>query len=267
VNLEGVEHVGPLLFHYVNVFFPHGPLVWLLASFLITFFISRYITFRIRSGRGRLSDLALGAIHIHHMVWGVGLVLVSGTAAFAFGPGPFAVAPAIAFGAGAALMLDEFALILYLRDVYWAQEGRLSLVAVLVVAIAIGMFALPFGQLPEYGLPILTAFVLLYVLFTAITLAKGKVFTSIGGLFVPLLVLYGGLRLARPDSPWARFWYTRNPEKLHRARARYERVGAVGRRRQQLLEIMSVTEPPDADVHGPGVKERELWLGLAEGAH
>lgn len=165
---------------YVNVFFPHGSLVWLLASFVLTFLISRYITFRIRLGRGPFSDLALGAMHVHHMVWGVGLILVSGTAAFAFGPGPFAFAPAIGFGAGAALVLDEFALILYLRDVYWAKEGRLSLAAVLVVAIALGMITLQFAPIgqpggPDYSLPSVIAFGVTYVLFTAIALAKGKV--------------------------------------------------------------------------------------------
>jgi len=258
--------VGPLSFHDVNVFFPQGPVVALLGSFVITFLASRYITFRIRSGRGRFSDVAVGAVHVHHMVWGVGLVLVSGTAAIAFGPGPFAVFPAIAFGAGAALMLDEFALILYLRDVYWAKEGRVSLVAVLVVAIAIGMFVLPFAQLPEYGLPIVTAFVLGYVALTAVALAKGKILTSIGGLFVPLLVLFGALRLARPDSPWARYRYARNPEKVRRARARYDHPGAVARRRR-LLEIMGLTDPSDPEVDPSGVNERELWLGLYEGAH
>ena len=251
----------------MNVFLPHGAVVWLLVSFVITFLVSRYITFRIRSGHTRFSDVALGALHVHHMVWGVGLVLVSGTAAIAFGPGAFAVFAAIGFGAGAALVLDEFALILYLRDVYWAKEGRLSLASVLVVAVAMGMFALPLAQLPEYGLPLTTAFVLCYVLFTAVTLAKGKVLTSIGGLFVPLLVLYGALRLARPDSLWARFWYARNPEKLRRARTRYDHPGAVARRRQQLLEIMSPDQPSDTAVDGPAVKEHVLWLGLHEGAH
>jgi hypothetical protein len=252
---------------YLHVFLPRGPLVWLLASFVITFLVSRYITFRIRSGRGHLSDVALGGTHVHHMVWGVALVLISGTAAFAFGPGMFAVAPAVVFGAGAALVLDEFALLLYVRDVYWAKEGRLSLSAVLVVAIAIGMITLPFGRLPDYGLPIVAAFVLSYVPFTAIALAKGKVFTSVGGLFFPLLVLYGGLRLARPDSPWARFWYTRNPDKLRRARARYGHPGAVARRRQNLLAILNVIDPSDARADEPEVKEHELWFGLTEGAH
>jgi hypothetical protein len=206
-------------------------------------------------------------MHIHHMVWGVGLVLASGTAAFGFGAGPLTVAAAIGFGVGAALVLDEFALILYLRDVYWAQEGRLSLAAVLVVAIAIGMFALPFGQLPEYGLPLVTVFVLSYVLFTGIALAKGKVFTSIGGLFFPLLVLYGSLRLARPDSPWARYWYARKPGKLRRAEARYGHTGAVARGRQRLLESMGGIAPIAVDVVRPTIHERELWFGLAEGAH
>jgi hypothetical protein len=224
----------------------------LLLSFVLTFVLSRTITARIRAGGGRFSDVAIGALHVHHMVWGVGLVLLCGTVAFAFRPGwPIDIAPAVGFGAGAALVLDEFALILYLRDVYWAEEGRLSLAAVIVMAIAVGMIALPLapGRLPGYSRPILVSIVLAYVLLTAVCLAKGKVLTSLVGLFVPVVVIYGGLRLARPESPWARLRYGRDPKRLLRAQARYGRRVSRERRRQRLLALISGTDGPDA---GPG---------------
>jgi hypothetical protein len=224
----------------------------LLLSFVLTFVLSRTITARIRAGGGRFSDVAIGALHVHHMVWGVGLVLLCGTVAFAFTPPwPIDIAPAVGFGAGAALVLDEFALILYLRDVYWAEEGRLSLAAVIVMAIAVGMIALPLApdRLPGYSRPILVSIVSAYVLLTAVCLAKGKVLTSLVGLFVPVVVIYGGLRLARPESPWARLRYRRDPKRLLRAQARYGRRVSRERRRQRLLALISGTDGPDA---GPG---------------
>jgi hypothetical protein len=229
----------------MSLYWPGGTLVWLLASFVVTVVVSRYVTARIRAGRGRFSDVAVGALHIHHMVWGVGLVLLCGVIAFAFRPvWPYDVAPAIGFGAGAALMLDEFALILYLRDVYWAEEGRLSLAAVIVMAVVLGMIALPLSHLPAQSRPILMSLVAIYVAFTAACLAKGKVLTSLTGLFLAPVVVYGALRLARPDSPWARRRY--GPEKLRRSQERYANRIVRELRRQRLLEMISgkdLTDP------------------------
>jgi hypothetical protein len=232
----------------MTLYWPGGPLVWLLTSFVLTVVVSRFVTSRIRAGRGRFSDVAVGALHIHHMVWGVGLVLLCGTVAFAFKPvWPYDIAPAIGFGAGAALMLDEFALILYVRDVYWAEEGRLSLAAVVVMAVAVGMIAFPLAHLPAESLPIVAPLVAVYVAFTAVCLAKGKVLTSLAGLFVAPVVLYGGLRLARPGSPWARRRYS--PEKLRRSRERYANRVVRERRRQRLLELISGTDLSDPQAH------------------
>jgi len=245
---------------------PEGSLVWVLLACVVTVVMSRYITYRIRTGRGRFSDVGIGALHLHHMVWGVGLILICGTAQFAFRPEwPFDVAPGLGFGAGAALVLDEFALILYLRDVYWAREGRLSLAAVLVMTIALGMIALPLApsHLPEYGRWIVLGLIVTYVVFTAICLAKGKILTSLGGLFIPAVVLYGAVRLARPNSPWARFWYGRNSKKRERALVRYDRTGVRARRRQKLLEILSGTE--ERLVASKALADRPVARGSSDG--
>jgi hypothetical protein len=232
----------------MTLYWPGGPLVWLLASFVLTVVVSRFVTARIRAGRGRFADVAVGALHIHHMVWGIGLVLLCGTVAFAFRPGwPFDMAAAIGFGAGAAMTLDEFALILYVRDVYWAEEGRLSLAAVILMAVVVGMVALPLAHLPAESLPIVAVLVAAYVAFTGACLAKGKVLTSLAGLFFAPVVIYGGLRLARPDSPWARRRY--GPEKLRRAQERYAHRVVRERRRQRLLELISGTDIPDPQAH------------------
>jgi hypothetical protein len=74
-----------------------------------------------------------GGVHIHHLVWGNSLVLLAGFAAFVSDLySPWWQITSIAFGIGAGLTLDEFALWLYLRDVYWSTEGQDSIDAVVV---------------------------------------------------------------------------------------------------------------------------------------
>jgi hypothetical protein len=118
----------------------------------------------------------------------------------------------------------------------------LSLAAMIVMAVAVGMVALPLAHLPAQSIPIVAGLVAVYVAFTGVCLAKGKVLTSLAGLFVAPVVLYGGLRLARPDSPWARHRY--GPEKLRRSRERYANRVVRERRRQRLLELISGTDAP-----------------------
>jgi hypothetical protein len=231
---------------------PDISLLVLLGSFIVTYGVARQITAQIRTGRGPFGDVAVGALHLHHMVWGAGLVLVSGTAAFAFRPEwPANVAPSVGFGVGAALLLDEFALILYLRDVYWSDEGRGSIYAVIVMGLVVGMIALPLapGQLPHQSRPVVIAWAAVYVLLTAVCLAKGKVFTCMIGLFVPPVVVYGAPRLARPDSPWARVFYS--PKQLARTHRRYRPMRTRERRRQQLLDLIERVDRRELAVPHP----------------
>lgn len=110
-------------------------------SFLVAFVIVRIITHLIRAGVGPFHNVSRGELHIHHMVWGILLLLgvgygwllqigtgLEGTSRIA------GIALSIFYGIGAALTLDEFALWLNLRDVYWAREGRASLDAVVLFA-------------------------------------------------------------------------------------------------------------------------------------
>jgi hypothetical protein len=118
---------------------------WILAAFLVTFLLVRLITHAIRAGRGPLRNMTLGETHIHHMVPGILLVLVTGylSNAISFRAGRTTVA--VLFGVGAALTLDEFALWLHLRDVYWQREGRRSIDIVIVAATLAGLVVLGFG--------------------------------------------------------------------------------------------------------------------------
>ena len=113
------------------------PLFFLLVGFILTFVLARLNT-RLARARGgsRLhmsSIVTPGGLHIHHSVFGIVGMVVAGILEFALQPGsPWVEMFALAFGSGAALTLDEFALILHLEDVYWTGEGRASIDAVIL---------------------------------------------------------------------------------------------------------------------------------------
>jgi hypothetical protein len=201
------------------------PLFLLLLAFLITFALTRGYT-RIARIR-RWGSGSVGGVHLHHMVVGIILVLGAGLAAIAYDPdaqGRGRDLIGILFGIGAALVLDEFALSLYLRDVYWSPEGRKSVDACLLgVAVASLMLVgiSPFGtdQSAASGRWALFADIGLNVLFAVITMAKGKIALGLIGVFIPLLGLITAIRLAKPTSLWARRLY--DERKLERARRRF----------------------------------------------
>ncbi|MFI1563328.1 hypothetical protein ACH4ZX_09705 [Streptomyces sp. NPDC020490] len=201
------------------------PLLLALTAFVLTFLITRTITRLIRAGRGPFGNVKAGGLHIHHVVPGVVLTVVGGFGAVTSGRYGFgAAACAVLFGIGAGLVLDEFALILHLQDVYWTEEGRQSVEVVVLTAAVVGLvlagFA-PFGvndmsqqELHSRGSVIAT--VVVDFLFSLAVLAKGKVRMAVFSVIVPFVGVIGFVRLARPGSPWARRFYRNRP----RARAR-----------------------------------------------
>ncbi|MFE0751944.1 DUF2254 family protein [Gordonia sp. NPDC058843] len=216
------------------------PLFFLLLAFVLTFL---FIRFSVRMIRAEVSwwpgNVTPGGVHVHHAFFGMMAMLLAGFGFVAVDPLRTPVIDCVLaalFGIGAALVLDEFALILHLRDVYWAEEGRTSIDAVFV-AIAIGLLFLlglqPFGAFEvvgdirnENGLVarlVAAGFVVLNVLLAVVTLLKGKVWTGLVGMFVPVLLWFGAARLARPRSPWARWRYKNRPRKLARAIGREQR--------------------------------------------
>ena len=122
-------------------------------SFFVSFAIIRLITHSIRAGVGPFHNLSHGATHIHHLVWGILILLVVGYGwliQLGTGQGRSSAIvsrlTAILYGTGAALTLDEFALWLHLRDVYWEREGRASVDAVFLfgAVISAGFWGGPF---------------------------------------------------------------------------------------------------------------------------
>ncbi|MGA2911011.1 MAG: hypothetical protein ABSE17_00015 [Candidatus Levyibacteriota bacterium] len=106
----------------------------ILVSFLITFAIIRTITHlqKLNLLPNQRNDI----LHIHHLVPGIILLLISGYVGISFwSVHKLRTLMAVLFGIGAALTIDEFALWLYLRDVYWAKQGRDSIDAFIFVII------------------------------------------------------------------------------------------------------------------------------------
>jgi hypothetical protein len=109
---------------------------WL--SFTAAFAGVRALTYSIRAGRGPFHDVTPKGVHLHHYLWGILLVSSAGGVAVR-GDERLRRHPlvATAYGVGMALIIDEFALLLDLKDVYWAKQGRWSVdLGVGIIAIA-----------------------------------------------------------------------------------------------------------------------------------
>jgi hypothetical protein len=199
------------------------PVLLLLLAFLITFALTRLYT-RLARVYGWGSG-SVGGVHLHHMVVGILIVIATALVAVAEWPSGIDII-AIFFGVGAALILDEFALSLYLEDVYWSPEGRTSIDATImgVMLAALLMVGIsPFGvNDAHYSRTYAFGVVVVNVVLAAITILKGKLMLGLGGIFIPILGLIGAIRLAKPQSAWARLFYRHSPRKLERARERFE---------------------------------------------
>ena len=202
------------------------PAFLMLLAFILTLAGTRFYT-RMARVRGWGSAI-VGDVHVHHLVPGVVLSLVAGGLVFALEPREFWVAIlAACFGAGAALVLDEFAMLLHLDDVYWTTEGRLSidvcLAAIAFLALAVvATFPLSSDSAGErLGRSIADGLLLLNVCLVTVTLLKGKLKLGVFGIVFALLSLVGSVRLAKPTSVWARLVYPDNGRRLRRSRERY----------------------------------------------
>jgi hypothetical protein len=204
-----------------------------LLAFLVSFLFIRTSARLMRSPRVPWwpGSVETGGVHIHHMVFGISLLLASGFTAFVSDlDAPYWQITAIAFGIGAGLTLDEFALWLRLSDVYWSQEGRESIDAVIVTALIGGLVVLglqPFDLDHTPSAIGTTIAVPIVVGLAATAFAKGRIMLGAISIFVPLVGVFAAFRLAKPGSPWARRRYRGSrAHRLERARARY----AAGRR-------------------------------------
>jgi hypothetical protein len=204
------------------------PLLVLFAAFVLTFIVTRTITRMIRAGKGPFHDnVSSSGVHVHHAVPGIVLLVVGAFVAVGTSGSDSAwtIVAALLVGVGTSLVLDEFALILHLQDVYWADEGRIS---VEMVSLAMGCLGLAVCGLTPFDLDgiaggiegavvlALTIGIVLWLI--VVSVMKGKYKLALFGAFIPLCALVAAVRLARPESRWAKRHY--GPEKLARAEKR-----------------------------------------------
>jgi hypothetical protein len=222
---------------------PRAPAMLVLVAFLVSFAFIRTSARMIRSPRFAWwpgSVTTDSGLHIHHLVWGISLLLISGFVAFATElQAPWAQITAVGFGIGAGLTLDEFALWLHLEDVYWSRDGRASLDAIVlatVFAVVVMLGIRPLGLDAPGDKLLATGVVIVFVGIAAVAFLKGRFVLGIVALHIPLVGLYVAMRLATPGSPWAQRRY--RGDKLARAKHRFRPDRPAARRRNRMLDLI-----------------------------
>jgi hypothetical protein len=211
----------------------------LLGSMLLSF---GFIRFSTRMIRAEVSwwpgNVTPGGVHIHHLVFGIVLMMLAGFLNFVIQPGsPWFEILAGVFGVGVGLTLDEFALWLYLDDVYWSEEGRSSVDAVVFAAIIGGAIIIGFVPLDASGgsiIAIVSSVVILLAICAVVAL-KGKISSAVIGMFIPPVAWVAAIRLARPGSWWATRRYADGSRKEAKCEARKARHDRRVRRFQDLI--------------------------------
>ena len=99
-------------------------LAWL--AFTVMFGVLRVLTFVIHHHVEGFGDISAGGVHLHHYLWGILLLVIVGMLGLIERSPNWHVVMGLLFGVACALVVDEFALLLNLRDVYWEQQGRVS---------------------------------------------------------------------------------------------------------------------------------------------
>lgn len=202
-----------------------------LAGFILSFAFIRMSTRLMRSPKVPWwpgSVVSDSGVHLHHLVFGIVTMMIAGTLGFAaFGHSPLTEICAFGFGVGAGLTIDEFALWVYLDDVYWAEQGRSSIDATVIAAA--GMFLMLLGFSPfsfETGsveaVVGSVAVALSVFALVAICFAKQRILHGAIGFFIFPIAIYGASRIGKPGSPWARRRYgERQPAKQAKAEQRF----------------------------------------------
>lgn len=203
----------------------------ILVGFILSFAFIRMSTRLMRSPRVPWwpgSVVSDSGVHLHHLVFGIVTMMIAGTLGIsALGESPYTEICAFLFGVGVGLTIDEFALWVYLEDVYWAEEGRASIDATVIAAAGMMLILLGFspfsfetGSIGETVASILTAAAVFALV--AICFAKQRVLHGTVGFFVFPIALYGAARIGKPGSPWARRRYgKRRPAMQAKAEDRF----------------------------------------------
>jgi hypothetical protein len=201
------------------------------VGFILSFSFIRMSTRLMRSPKVPWwpgSVVSEGGVHVHHLAFGIVAMMIAGAVGFtATGEQPVADICAFAFGVGMGLTIDEFALWIYLDDVYWAEEGRSSIDATAIAASAMFLvligsspFSFETGSVAQTLGSVLGAAIVLG--FVAVCFFKQRIMHGTIGFFILPVAIYGAYRLGKPNSPWARHRYReRRPDKQAKAALRF----------------------------------------------
>lgn len=219
-----------------------------LVGFLGSFVFIRISTRLMRSSKVPWwpgSIVSGSGVHLHHLVFGIVTMMIAGTLGFVLvGESPWFEVCALAFGIGVGLTIDEFALWVHLDDVYWAEEGRRSIDATVVAALmmALLMFGVRPFEIESGSLDLfITSLVVAISNFTVagICFMKDRVLHGIVGFFVLPVGIYAAMRLAKPNSAWARRRYgDRRPGKQIAAVKRFPPDRRTQRFKERFRDIV-----------------------------
>jgi uncharacterized membrane protein len=234
-----------------------------LLGFIGSFAFIRMSTRMMRSPRFSWwpGSVVKGGVHVHHLAFGICLMIAAGALGFAFyNDTPWPQIFALFFGIGVGLTIDEFALWIYLDDVYWAEAGRTSIDATVIAAagmglIMIGVQPIAFSAASTSAIIESVAAILLVFAAVATCFFKRRLLHGVVGFFLSPIAIYGAIRLGKPDSPWARRFYgERRPEKQARAVQRFAPDRRTERFKQRFRDLVG------------GLPEDEYEAKLAERA-
>jgi hypothetical protein len=214
------------------------------VAFLLTFAFIRTSTHMIRAQvKWWPGNVSVGGTHVHHLVWGILLLLTCGYIAVAIAPdSPWREVIAVFFGIGTGLTLDEFALWLNLKDVYWEKEGRKSIDAVVIAAAVSGVLLISLRswidvttQVADEIQAIVGAIGLLGVILALVNAGKEKFGMAVWSIFIPVVGIPSAFRLAKPNSVWAKLFYRHGKKERSEERFAGSRGEPFWRRGGELL--------------------------------
>jgi len=177
-------------------------------------------------------NVEVGGTHVHHLVWGICAMMIFGYIGVVHQPGsPWWEIVTVFFAIGMGLALDEFALWVELKDVYWSKEGRKSIDAMIIAGCAAGVLLVGFSAWMTLADKVANevfagagAFGLIGIFIALVNAAKEKLWSALASLLFWPAGVAPAYRLAKPNSIWARRFY--RDGRLQASRERYEGAGA-----------------------------------------
>ena len=177
-------------------------------------------------------NVEVGGTHVHHLVWGICAMMIFGYFGVVHQPGsPWWQIVTVFFAIGMGLALDEFALWVELKDVYWSHDGRKSIDAMILAACLAGALMVGFSSWVTLADSVENAvffgagaFGLVGILVGIVNAAKEKLWWALASLIFWPVGITPALRLAKPRSLWARRFY--GDSRREEASARYGAAGS-----------------------------------------